>query len=98
MVMSEWSDDDRVPVAPSLSTVMPPHSTRTEEQPKVGEGVLEQRAKGILEPQAREILERQAEERQTVETTGPPPQGTQVDPRAMPRGSGRQRRFRKLYR
>ena len=30
-VMFEWSDDDEVPVAPLLSTKVPPRSTRAEE-------------------------------------------------------------------
>ena len=40
--MSEWSDDDRAPVAPPPSTKAPPRSSRVEEQPKGGEGVPKQ--------------------------------------------------------
>jgi len=39
--MSEWSDDDEVPVAPPPSTKAPSHKTRAEEQSKGGEGVPE---------------------------------------------------------
>ena len=80
--MSEWSDDDEALVAPPPSTEAPPRNTRTEVQSKGGEGVPEQ----------------QVEERPTVEAMRPPPQGTRVDPRATPRGSGRYHRFRKVYR
>ena len=66
--MSDWSDDDGAPVAPSPSTEAPPHNTRMEEQSKEGEGVLEQWAKGVPEQQARRVPERQAEERSMVET------------------------------
>ena len=45
--MSEWSDDDEVPVAPPPSTKAPPHNTRVEEQPKGGEEVPEQQATGV---------------------------------------------------
>ena len=34
--MSEWSDDDEVPVAPPPSTKAPPHNTCAEEQSKGG--------------------------------------------------------------
>ena len=40
--MSEWSDDNEVPVAPPPSTEVPPRNTRVEEQSKGGEGVPEQ--------------------------------------------------------
>ena len=88
--MTEWSDDNGAPVAPPPSTKVPPHSSCMEEQPKGGEGVPEQQARGVPE--------RQTEERPTVETARPPSQGTGVDPSAAPRGSGRQYRFRKVYR
>ena len=68
--MSEWSNDDGAPVAPPLSTEVPPHNTRVEVPLKGGEGVPEQQAK----------------ETPMAEATRPPPQGTWVDPRAMPRG------------
>ena len=45
--MSEWSDDDEVPVAPPPSTKAPPRNTRLEEQLKGGEGVPEQQAIGV---------------------------------------------------
>ena len=96
--MSEWSDDDGAPVAPPPSTEAPPRNTRTEERSKGGEGLPEQQAKGVPEQQARGIPEHQAEERPTAEIARPPPQGAGVDPRAAPGGSGRQRRFRKMYR
>ena len=47
--MSEWLDDDEVPVAPPPSTKAPPRNTRTEGQSKEGEGVLEQQAMGVPE-------------------------------------------------
>ena len=96
--MSEWSDDDGAPVAPYLSTEAPPHNTRMKERSKGGEGLPEQQAKGVPEQQARGIPEQQAEERPTVETARPPPQGAGIDPKATVGGSGRQRRFRKVYR
>ena len=71
--MSEWSDDDGAPVAPAPSTEAPPLNTRTEVQSKGGEGVPEQ----------------QAEERPTAGATRPLAQGTRVDPRTVPRCSGR---------
>ena len=40
-MMTEWSDDDEVPVAPPPSTKAPSHKTRAEEQSKGGEGVPE---------------------------------------------------------
>jgi len=61
-------------------------------------GVPEQQAMGVPNRQAEEVLEQQAEQRPTVEEARPPPQSKGVDPRAIPRGSGRQRRFKKLYR
>ena len=87
--MSEWSDDNGAPVAPPLSTEMPPNNTRVKVQSKGGEGVPEQQAKGVPE--------QQAEERPTAETARPPPQGVGIEPKAMTVGSGRQRRFKKLY-
>ena len=45
--MSEWSDDDEVPVAPPLSTDVPPCNTLVEGQSEGGEGVPEQQAKGV---------------------------------------------------
>ena len=48
--------------------------------------------------QAKGVLEHRAKERPTVETVRPPHLGTGVNPRAAPRGSGRQRQFRKVYR
>ena len=110
----EWSDDNEILVAPPPSTEAPPRNTRAEVQSKRGEevpeqrarevpeqqatGVPEQQAMGAPKQQAEEILERRAKERMTVEKMGPPSQSTAVDPTAMPRGSGRQRRFKKLYR
>ena len=110
----EWSDDDEISVAAPPSTKVPPRNTHVEEQAKRGEevpeqwargvptqqakGVPEQRARGVPGRQAEEVPEWQAEKRPTMETAGPPPQGAQVDPRAAPGGSGRQRRFKKLYR
>ena len=61
-------------------------------------GVPEQQAMGVPNRQAEEVLEQQAEQRPTVEEAGPPPQSTEVDPTATPGGSGRHRRFKKLYR
>ena len=45
--MSEWSNDDEVPVAPPPSTKAPPCNMRAEEQSKGGEGVSEQQATGV---------------------------------------------------
>ena len=42
-------------------------------------------------------MERREEERPTAETVGPPPQDAGIDPKAAAGGSGRQRRFRKIY-
>ena len=42
--ISEWSDDDKAPVAPPLSTKASSRSTRAEVQSKGGKGVPEQRA------------------------------------------------------
>ena len=39
--MSEWSDDDGAPVAPSPSTEAPPRNMHVEEQLKEREGVPE---------------------------------------------------------
>ena len=61
-------------------------------------GVLERWAEGVPEQQARGVPERRAEERLTAETVGPPPQDAGIDPKATAGGSGRQRRFRKIYR
>ena len=104
--MSEWLDDDKALVAPPPSTKAPPRNTRMEGQSKGGEGVPEQQAtgvpahqaKGVPEQQVRGVPERWAEERPTVETARPPPQGAGIDPKATVGGSGRQRRFRKVYR
>ena len=71
--MFEWSDDDGAPVAPHPSTEAPPRNTRVEVQSKGGEGVPEQ----------------QAEERLMAGAARPPAQGMWVDPRAVPRCSGR---------
>ena len=60
-------------------------------------GALERRAEEVPEQQARGAPNRWAKERLMVETMGPPPQDTGVDPKATARGSGRQRRFRKVY-
>ena len=60
--------------------------------------VPERRAEGVPEQQARGALELWAEERPMAETAGPPPQDVGVDPKAAAGGSGRQRRFRKIYR
>ena len=68
-----------------------------EERSKGGEGVPEQQVKGVPEKQVRGVPEQQAEERPTVETARPPSQGVGIDPRDTARGSGRQRRFRKVY-
>ena len=57
VVMSEWSDDDGAPVAPPLSTKVPPCSMRAEEQPKGGEGDPEQSVKGVLEQPAKGVPE-----------------------------------------
>ena len=89
-VMSEWLDDDEAISAPPPSTKVPPRDACVEVQQKGGEGVPEQQARGVPE--------RQAEERLMVETMRSPPQGMQVDPRATPRGSRRQRQFKKVYR
>ena len=75
--MSEWSDDNEVPVAPPPSTEASSRNTCAEVRSKRGEEVLEQAAKGV--PQ------RQVEERPMMEATKPPPQAMQVDPRAVPR-------------
>ena len=103
--MSEWSDDDEVPVAPPPSTKAPPRNTRVEGQLEGGERVPEQQAtgaptqqaKGVPEQQVRGVPKWRAEERPTAETARPPPQGAGIDPKATAWGSGRQRRFRKLY-
>ena len=87
--MSEWSDDDGAPVAPPQSTKVPPRNTRAEVQSKRGEEVPKQQVRGAPE--------RRAEERSTTEIAGPPPQDIGVDPKAMAGGSGRHRRFKKLY-
>jgi len=81
--MSEWSDDDEVPVAPPPSTIVPPRDTRVEGQSEGGEVVPEQQAMGVPmqqangapEQRARGVLERQVEERPMAETARPPPQG-----------------------
>ena len=104
--MSEWSDDNEVPVAPPPSTKAPLRNTRVEEQSKGREGVPKQQAmgipaqqaKGVPKQQARGVPEQRAEERPMVETVRPPPQGVGINPKATARGSGRQRRFRKVYR
>jgi len=88
--MSEWLDDDGALVAPLPSTEVPPRNMRAKERSEGGEGVPEQSAK--------EVPERQAEERPMAKTARPPPPDTGVDPKAAPRGSGRQRQFRKVYR
>ena len=88
--MSKWLDDDRAPVAPPLSTEAPPHNTHAEVQSKGAEGVPEQQAKGVPE--------QQAEERLMAGAVRPLAQGLGVDPRAVPGCSGRQRRFRTMYR
>jgi hypothetical protein len=55
----EWSDDDKVLVAPLPSTTKAPsHSTRAEEHSMGGEEVPQQRAIEIPEQQARGALER----------------------------------------
>ena len=56
--MSEWSNDDEVPVAPPPSTEAPPSNTRMEEQSKGREGVPEQQAMGVPEQQATVVSER----------------------------------------
>ena len=94
----EWSDDDETSVAPPPNTESPSHSTCAEEQAKRGEEVPEQRARGVLAQQATGVPERRMEQRSTVEEEGPPPQDAGVDPKATAGGSGRHRRFKKLYR
>ena len=56
--MSEWSDDDEVPVAPPPSTKVPPPSTRVEEQSMGGEEVPQKQAMEVPEQQARGAPER----------------------------------------
>ena len=56
--MSEWSDDDEVPVAPPSSTEVSSCNTHTEEQSKEGETVPEQWAKGVPNQQARGVPKR----------------------------------------
>ena len=58
--MSEWSDDDEVPVAPPPSTKAPPRSTCIEEQSKGTEGVPQQQAMGVPKQQAKGVPEQQA--------------------------------------
>ena len=80
--VSEWSDDDGALVAPPSSTEAPSRDTCVEVQPEGGEGVPEQ----------------QVEETPTAGEARPPAQDTRVDPKAVPGCSGRQRRFRTVYR
>jgi len=61
-------------------------------------GVLERQVERVSEWQTKRVLEQQAERRPMVEKVGPPPQSTGVDPTAVPGGSSRQRRFKKLHR
>ena len=60
-------------------------------------GVLERQVERVSEWQTKRVLEQQAERRPMVEKVGPPPQSTGVDPTAVPGGSSRQRRFKKVY-
>ena len=60
-------------------------------------GAPERRVEEVPEQQARGAPERWAEERSTIETMGPPPQDVGIDPKAVAGGSGRQRRFIKIY-
>ena len=48
IAMSEWSNDDKVLVAPPPSTKAPPCSTHVEEQLRGGEEVPQQQAMGAL--------------------------------------------------
>ena len=96
--MFEWSDDDEILVAPPPSTEVPPRSTCVEEQAKRDKEVPGQRARGVPAQQATGVPERRMEQRSTVEEEGPPPQDAGVDPKATAGGSGRHRRFKKLYR
>ena len=80
--ISEWSNDDEAPLAPPPSTKASSRNTRAEVQSKGGEGVPEQQAK----------------ETPMMGAIRPPAQDTRVDPRVVPGCSGRQRRFRTVYR
>ena len=81
-VVSEWLDNDEALVAPPPSTKTTSRNTHVEVQSKGGEGVPEQ----------------QAEKTPTAGAVRPPAQATWVDPRVVPRCSGRQRWFRTVYR
>ena len=80
--MSEWSNNDEALVTPPPSTKASSYNTRVEVQSKGGEGVPKQ----------------QAENTPIVGAARPLAQDTWVDPRAVPRCSGRQHRFRTVYR
>ena len=61
-MVSEWSDDDEVPVAPPPSTKAPPCSARVEEQSVRGEEVPQQWEMEVPEQQSRGAPEQQAKE------------------------------------
>ena len=96
--MLEWSDDDKDPVAPPLSTQAPPSSTHMEEQPRGSEEVPEHQATEVPARQATGVPEQQTKQRPTMEEARPLPQDKGVDPAAALGGSGRHRQFKKLHR
>jgi len=61
-------------------------------------GAPEQQAEVNPDPRAEEVLEWHAEQGPTVGEASPPPQNTAVDPITAPSGSGRHRRFKRVFR
>ena len=70
----EWSDDDKIPVAPPPSTEAPPRSTRAEEQAKRSEEVPGQHAMGVPVKQATRVPEQQVIGVPEQQVTGVPEQ------------------------
>ena len=96
--MIEWSNDDENLVAPPPSVQTPSRITHVEEQPREDEEVPEQQTEINPERRAEETPEQQAEQRPTFEERRPAPLSTGVDHPAVPGGSGRHRRFKKVHR
>ena len=76
----DWSDDDKVPMAPPPSTKEPPRSTRAEDQSRGGEEVLEQQMREVPKQRVREAPAQQTMGIPMGQATGFPEQQAEANP------------------
>ena len=72
--MFDWSDDDKVPMAPPPSTKEPPHSTCMGDQSRGGDEVPEPQTREVLEQRARGVPAQQMTGIPAGQATGVPEQ------------------------